>query len=271
MKNNDFSAIAKKIRRRILDTIYNNQIGHIGGSFSAVEILVSLYFDELKIFDNEPKHPERDVFILSKGHGCSALYSVLVEKGLYKEEELLNTFGNIDSKFQVHPDCAKLEWAELSTGSLGQGLSVGVGAALASRYDDLSNYNYVLLGDGECQEGQVWEAAMAAGNYKLDNLIAIVDYNKGQLMDHVNKIMPLEPFGNKWRDFGWHVQNIDGHNIDSLLKSYKVAKSKKNIPSVIIANTLKGKGVSFMEQEGYKWHGKKPDKEEYEKALAELK
>ena len=174
----------------------------------------------------------------------------------------------LSHKSTIHLGCDS--FIEISTGSLGQGLSIGVGASISNKLDQIPSNTYILLGDGECQEGQVWEAIMLAGEYKLDNLIAIVDYNKGQLMDNVKDIINLEPFKDKWEKFGWHAQTINGHDINELLNSYKIAKSKANKPSVIIANTLKGKGISFMEEEGYKWHGKKPNIEEYKLALKEL-
>ena len=267
----DYKAITASIRKRILTTIYQAGVGHTGGSLSAVEILTALYFEVLRINPADPKWEERDIFILSKGHAASALYAVLVERGLIKtENELLSTFGCIDSVFQVHPDGHKIDWVEIATGSLGQGLSIGVGAALGAKLNSAPNRVYVLLGDGECQEGQVWEASMAAAHYGLDNLVAIVDNNKAQLSGSVKEVLNIEPLTEKWRSFGWHVIGVDGHDVEKLLTAFNEAAETVGRPTVIIADTLKGKGVSFMEKGGYLWHGRVPTPEEYHQALAEL-
>lgn len=266
--------IARKIRGQVLTTISNAQIGHPGGSLSAVEILTSLYFSVLRIDPARPDWPERDRFLLSKGHASSALYVTLAERGFFPPE-LLSTFGKINSRLQVHPDMRKVPGVEMSTGSLGQGLSVGVGMALAARMDypdqphRLGVRVYVLLGDGECQEGQVWEAAMAAAHYKLHNLIAIVDFNQVQLSGPVREVMEVAPLADKWRSFGWAVKDVPGHNIGALLAGFAWAHRVVDRPSVLIAHTIKGKGVSFMEGKAA-WHGKPPDERELELALEEV-
>lgn len=276
MKGNylDLQVRANHIRQRILNTIYNAKVGHIGGSFSSVEIMVALYFDIMKIKEDDPKCPSRDFFILSKGHGASALYATLVERGLISnEDELVSGFGCINSDFQVHPDMHLLDWVEISTGALGQGLSVGVGVTLGDRIRKIEwpRKVYVLLGDGECQEGQVWEAAMSASHYGLSNLIAIIDYNEGQLFGPTEEIMNVYPLAEKWESFGWKVFQANGHNIEEMINALTMAGQVDDKPSVIIASTKKGHGVSFMEQGGYKWHGKVPSDDDYELALKELK
>jgi transketolase len=269
-KTNEYEQKVNNIRKRILRTVYTAKVGHLGGSLSAVEILTALYFEVLKLNPQEPKWSERDIFILSKGHAAAGLYSVLTERGLLNEAEVVNTFGRIDSRFQVHPDAHKVDWVEIATGSLGQGLSIGIGAALAAKFSNLSNRVYVLLGDGECQEGQVWEAAMSAAHYHLDNIVAIVDYNQGQLSDRTEKVINVAPLTEKWQSFGWQVVEVDGHSVPDLIAAFNWAKNIKGKPVVIIANTLKAKGISFMETEGYQWHGKVPTEEEFTKAMAEL-
>lgn len=258
------------IRKRILKTVYTAKVGHLGGSLSAVEILTALYFEVLKLNPQDPKWTGRDLFILSKGHAASGLYAVLAERGLIEESEIINTFGRIDSRFQVHPDAHKVDWVEIATGSLGQGLSIGVGVALAVRLSQKTNRVYVLLGDGECQEGQVWEAAMTAAHYKLGNIVAIVDYNKAQLSGPTEKVLNVAPLAEKWRSFGWRVKETDGHSIPELIAAFNWAAEAKAQPAVIIANTVKGKGISFMETGGYLWHGRVPTEEEFAKAMAEL-
>lgn len=271
MKSNDeYQEITLNIRKRILRAVYTAKVGHLGGSLSAVEILTALYFEVLKLDPQDPKWPGRDLFILSKGHAAAGLYSVLAERGLLKEDEIINTFGRIDSRFQVHPDAHKLDWVEIATGSLGQGLSIGVGAALAAKLSNLSNRVYVLLGDGECQEGQVWEAAMTAAHYQLDNIVAIIDNNKGQLTGPTEKVIEVAPLVEKWRSFGWQFEDIDGHSVPDLIAALNWAKDIKGKPVVIIADTLKAKGISFMETEGYRWHGKVPTEDEFATAMAEL-
>ncbi len=261
--------ISKEIRCNILTMIRGAGVGHIGGSLSVTDILVSLYFKVLKINPKNPEWPERDRLILSKGHGATAIYSVLAERGFFPKEEL-KTFGVIDSNFQVHPDKTKVPGIEASTGALGQGLSIGVGMALAARLDKKGYYTFVILGDGEIQEGQIWEAAMFASHYGLDNMTAILDYNNIQLMGNVSKIMEVAPVADKWAAFGWEVLEIDGHDFCQIIGSLYKAKEVKGKPTIIIANTVKGKGVSFM-QNTCNWHGSVPTPEEYSRAINEIK
>lgn len=271
MMKNDIMAlnqIAKQLRIDIIETLYKSQSGHPGGSLSAVEILTALYFEVMNI---NPKNPElltRDRFILSKGHAAPVLYVTLAQKGYFFKEEL-KTLRQLGSILQGHPDMKKTPGVDFSSGSLGQGLSVGCGMAIGSKLNNINNYVFVLLGDGELNEGQVWEAAMAAAKFKLDNLIAIVDYNKVQLDGTTDEIMPLEPLVEKWKAFNWNVYEVDGHNIKSILESINEAKQSKGAPSVIIARTIKGKGVSFMENM-YQWHGKPINEVDFMKARQEL-
>ncbi len=260
--------IARDIRRGIVKTIGNAQVGHIGGSLSAVDILTVLYFYILRIDPYNPRWEERDRFVLSKGHGAAALYSTLAKRG-YFSSKLLDTFGKINSRLQVHPDMHKVPGIEISTGALGQGFSVAIGMALGANLEHKDIRVYVLIGDGESQEGQIWEGAMSAAHYKLDNLTAILDYNRVQLLGPVSEIMEVSPLTDKWRAFGWEVIEVDGHNVPQIIESLEKTKKIKNKPSIIIAHTIKGKGVSFMEGKA-SWHGKAPNKEEMEKALKEL-
>ena len=242
--------------------------GHPGGSLSAVEIVTALYFSKLRHRAGEPYWPDRDRFIISKGHGVPVVYAAMAEAGYIEEDELL-TLRKIDGRLQGHPDRVRLPGIEAATGSLGQGLSVAVGMAMASRMDGSPYRVYCLLGDGECQAGQVWEAAMTAGKYGLDCLTAIVDYNKVQLDGNVQDIMDLEPLREKWQSFNWNVQVIDGNDIEAVLAALDAATAAVGRASVIVAHTIKGKGVSFMEGR-YQWHGKAPSEEEASRAIAEL-
>ncbi len=260
--------IAKETRRRILQMITAAGSGHPGGSLSAVEILVTLYFDVMRHDPANPKWPERDRFVLSKGHACPVLYTVMAECG-YTPIDQLNTLRKMGSMYQGHPDVRYIPSLEASTGSLGQGLSLIIGMGLAARLDKSPSRAFVVLGDGEIQEGQVWESAMFAPFHKLDNIVAIVDYNKIQLDGFVKDILDLEPVVDKWKSFGWNVLNIDGHSIPALQKAFADAEATKGKPTVIIAQTVKGKGVSFMENNP-KFHGVAPTAEELEKALKEL-
>jgi transketolase len=263
-----YEKIAKAVRRDIIRIIYNAKAPHIGSSFSAVEILVALYFKYLKVSPRRPFDNNRDKFILSKGHGCSALYAVLARKG-FINSDILDRFGCNGGALEEHPSLDIAKGIECSTGSLGHGLSIGVGMALAAKYDRRKSRVYVLLSDGETESGCVWEAAMFAGQHKLDNLIAIVDYNKIQALGKVKEIIDLEPYGDKWRSFGWEVREIDGHHFGEIFSAFNGIPFKKGKPSIIIAHTVKGKGVSFMEDR-LLWHYRCPDKEEYDKALKEL-
>jgi transketolase len=264
----ELQSIAKGIRRHIIEMIGAAKSGHPGGSLSAVEILVTLYYDVLRHDPSKPRWPRRDRFILSKGHAAPVLYAVLAECG-YAPVDRLNTLRKLGSPYQGHPDRRFLPCLEASTGSLGQGLSLALGMGAASRLDSASWRTYVVLGDGECQEGQIWEAAMFGAFHRFDNVCCIVDYNKIQLDGFVSDIMAVEPFAEKWRAFGWHVIELDGHDIAALQRGFAEAASFKGKPSVILAHTIKGKGVSFMENNP-KFHGVAPTAAEMEIALKEL-
>lgn len=259
---------ANEIRKDIIRMTSAAGSGHPGGSLSSVEILVSLYFNVMR---HDPKNPawgERDRFILSKGHVCPVLYSTLARSGYFPVDELA-TLRKLGSRLQGHPHRLKLDCLETSSGSLGQGLSISVGMAIGLRMDKKDAKVYCLMGDGELQEGQVWEAAMSGAHYKLDNLCGIVDVNRLQIDGWTKDVMSVEPLAKKWEAFGWHVIEVDGHNIEELIKAFGEAKRIKGKPTVILANTVKGKGVSFMENKA-EWHGKAPKKEEAERALKEL-
>ncbi|MCX6011474.1 MAG: transketolase [Chloroflexi bacterium] len=261
-------AMAKKLRRHIITMIGKAGSGHPGGSLSAVEILTALYFKMMRHKPQDPHWEDRDRFILSKGHAAPLLYAVLAECGYFPIEELL-TLRQLDSRLQGHTDRTITPGVEMSAGSLGQGLSFALGVALAGRLDGQDYRVYVLLGDGECNEGQVWEAAMATSHYSVDNLTAIVD-NNGQQIDGWNcDVMSLDPFAAKWQAFGWKVIEVDGHSIPRLIAAFKEAQKVKGQPAVIIAHTVKGKGVSFMENNP-DFHGTAPNTMEVEFALKEL-
>ncbi len=264
----EMEAVAKRLRRHIISMIGKAGSGHPGGSLSAVEIVTALYFGRLRHNPKDPSWPDRDRFILSKGHAAPLLYATLAECGYFPLEEL-STLRQLDSRLQGHTDCRVTPGVEMSAGSLGQGLSFAIGVALAGRLN-LQEYRvYVLLGDGECNEGQVWEAAMATAHFKLDNLVAIVD-NNGQQIDGWNRdVMNLEPFNKKWQAFGWQVVEVDGHDFTQLIDAFNQAKLIKGQPTVFIAHTTKGKGVSFMENNP-DFHGKAPTAAEVEIALREL-
>jgi transketolase len=265
---NDMPQIARKIRRDIITMIGSAGSGHPGGSLSAVEILTVLYF---KVMRHDPANPlwaDRDRFILSKGHAAPVLYSALCESGYLPESELC-TLRKIDSRLQGHPECHITPGVEMSAGALGQGLSYGIGVALTARLDKKDYYTYVLMGDGELDEGQVWEAAMAAAQFKLDHLIAIIDNNRLQIDGWTKDVMNTEPLKDKWVSFGWTVIEADGHDIGSLISAFEKARLTKGQPAVIIAHTVKGKGVSFMENNA-DFHGKAPNADELKIALKEL-
>ncbi|MDO8491566.1 MAG: transketolase [Dehalococcoidia bacterium] len=259
---------ARVLRRHIINITGRAGSGHPGGSLSAADIVAALYFKVLRHNPSDPKWRERDRFILSKGHAAPLLYAALAEGGYFPVQEL-ETVRQINSRLQGHADKTVTPGVEMSSGSLGQGISFGIGAALAARLDSLPYRVYVLLGDGECDEGQVWEAAMAAAHFKMDNLTAIVDRNEIQLDGWTEEIMNLEPFADKWRAFGWNVVEINGHSISEILDAFEKAKSFQGRPSVIIAHTVKGKGVSFMENNP-EFHGKAPNPEQVKLALKEL-
>ncbi len=259
---------ARAIRTEIIEMLAEAGSGHPGGSLSAVEIVTALYFHVMRLRPEEPDWPERDRFVLSKGHAAPLLYAALAEKGFFPKEELL-TLRKLGSRLQGHPAYGKLPGVEASTGSLGQGLSIGLGMALAGRIDRRSYRVYVLLGDGESEEGQIWEAAMAAAHYRADNLTAVLDYNGLQIDGPIAEVLSPLPFPEKWRSFGWEVREVDGHDFGELLDAFEWAKGVRGRPSVIIARTVKGKGVSFMEN-AVDWHGKAPSKEQAEQAIAEI-
>jgi len=261
-------AVAKRLRRHIISMTGKAGSGHPGGSLSAVEIVTALYFKVLRHKPQDPCWADRDRLILSKGHAAPLLYATLAECGYFPVDELA-TLRQLDSRLQGHTDRVATPGVEMSAGALGQGLSFAIGVALAGRLNSQDYRVYVLLGDGECDEGQIWEAAMAAAHFKLDNLVAIVD-NNGQQIDGWNRdVMSLDPFNKKWQAFGWHVIEVDGHNLDQLFEAFDQAKQVKGQPAVIIAHTIKGKGVSFMENNP-DFHGKAPNAEEVEIALKEL-
>jgi len=263
--------IANNVRIDILEEVYNAKSGHIGGAFSIADILTVLYFNEMNIDAKSPDSPDRDRLVLSKGHASAALYAVLAEKG-YIDKEELKTFRNIDSNLQGHPDMNKVPGVDMTTGSLGQGLSVANGMALSSKLDSRGYRVYCILGDGELQEGQVWESAMTAEKYQLDNLCVIIDANELQLTDTTMNVKGINQndIEQKFRAFGFQTVVIDGHNIESIIRALTIAEMTKGKPTAIICKTIKGKGVSFMENQ-IDWHGKAPNDEEYKIAMQELK
>jgi transketolase len=261
--------VCELVRRDIIETLYRVGRGHSGPSLSMVEILVSLYFKELRLDPTNPKWPDRDRFILSKGHGALGFYAVLVSRGLIPREEL-ETFEILGSRLQGHVDSTWLPWVELTTGSLGQGLSVALGVAMGARRRNKDVRSYCLLGDGETQEGNVWEAAMSAAKFEQDNLLAIVDWN-GLQGGVTLEVMPsLEPYLPKWQAFGWHTIEVPGHDIAALLRAYAEARQTRGKPTIIVARTVKGKGVSYMENK-VEWHGGKVTTPLYEQAMREIK
>ena len=259
---------AKEIRKSIVSMIAEAKSGHPGGSLSATDILTALYFSEMNVDPANPKMEGRDRFVLSKGHAAPAIYATLAEKGYFSKDELM-TLRKFGSKLQGHPDMKKLAGVEMSTGSLGQGLSAANGMALSAKIYNNDFRVYTILGDGELQEGQVWEAAMTAAHYKLDNLVAIVDYNNLQIDGKVSDVMDVAPVGEKFKAFKWNVIEIDGHNYEEIINALDTARTVKGQPTVIVANTVKGKGVSFMENNAG-FHGAAPNDEEYKKAMEEL-
>ena len=259
---------AAEIRCGIIKAIHNAGSGHPGGSLSAADIVTALYFDEMNVDPKNPKMKGRDKFILSKGHAGPVQYSALAVKGYYPMEDFM-TLRKLGSKFQGHPDMHKVPGIEMSTGSLGQGISAAGGMALANKLDNNPGRIYVLLGDGEIQEGIVWEALMSAAHYKLDNMVAILDHNGLQIDGKNEDVMTVAPVVEKFQAFGWNVIQIDGHDFEQILDAFKQARACKGKPTMIVAETIKGKGVSFMENNAG-WHGKAPDEEQTKQALAEL-
>lgn len=268
-KITELEKIANDIRVDIIEMIGGCSSGHPGGSLSIADILTVLYFYKMKFKANEPDWEDRDRLVLSKGHGAPALYAVLAKAGFFPRK-YLKTLRQIGSSLQGHPDRNSLPGIDMSTGSLGQGLSVANGMALAARMDKKDHRIYCLIGDGESQEGQIWEAAMTAGHHKLNNITAILDHNGLQIDGKVENIKGIEPISDKWKAFRWNVINADGHDIKALISALDKAEQEKSKPTIIIADTVKGKGVSFMEH-NLDFHGKAPNKEETEKALENLK
>jgi len=270
--NIDYAALAERarqIRCTVLDITTHAASGHPSSSWSSVEILTALYFGGVLHYrPDEPKWPERDRFIISKGHAAPLFYTILAEAG-YFDKEILWTLRTIDSPAEGHPVQGKLPGVENTSGSLGKGVSVGIGHVLGGRMNGLDYRVYVLLGDGECEEGQIWEAAMSASHFQCDNLVAIVDHNKYQETGPISREMALEPFADKWRSFGWHVREADGHDIADLINAFREVEAVKGKPSVIIAHTVKGKGVGFVEAD-YTFHGRALTPEEAERAREEL-
>ncbi len=259
---------AKEIRKSIIEEVYSGQSGHPGGALSCTDILTVLYFNQMNIDPEKRDDPDRDRFVLSKGHASAALYATLAERGYFPKEELKN-FRKLGSILQGHPDMKHIPGVDMSSGSLGQGLSVSNGMALSSKMDGRGFRVYCLVGDGEIEEGQFWEAAMSASHYKLDNLCVIVDNNKLQIDGAVNEVMSIYPLKEKLQSFGFEVFEVDGNNIDELITVLQKAKTVKGKPSAIIANTIKGKGVKYMENQ-VGWHGKAPNEEQYNEAMKEL-
>lgn len=268
-KIKELEGIARKLRQHIIEMTCAAASGHPGGSLSAADIITVLYFHKMRHNPKDPGWPDRDRFVMSKGHAAPVLYAALAEAG-YFPVEYLKTLRKIGSSLQGHVDMLALPGIEMSTGSLGQGLSAANGMALAARLDKKDYHIYCLMGDGECHEGQIWEAAMTASHHKLDNLTAIVDHNKYQIDGKVEEIKSIQPFADKWRAFGWAVFSCDGHNIKSIITTIEKAEKIKGKPSMIIAETVKGKGVSFMEAKPLEYHGRAPTPEEERKALAEI-
>ena len=269
MENLELKKIANEVRKGIITSTHSAKAGHPGGSLSAAEVFTYLYFEEMNVDPKHPQDPDRDRFVLSKGHTAPGLYAALAEKGFFPKEDLV-TLRHVGSYLQGHPDMKKTPGVDMSTGSLGQGLSAAVGMALAAKFQGKSYRIYTLLGDGEIQEGQIWEAAMFAGFRRLDNLCVIVDNNGLQIDGDIAKVCSPYPIGKKFEAFNFHViEDVDGHDFDALRAAFKEARGVKGMPTAIIMKTVKGKGVSYMENEAG-WHGKAPNDEEYKIAMEEL-
>ena len=260
--------IALEVRKDIIEAVYSAKSGHPGGSLSIADILTVLYFNQMNIDEKRPEDPNRDRLVLSKGHACTALYSVLAEKGYFDKEDL-KTFRKLGSPLQGHPDMNKVLGIDMTTGSLGQGLSASVGMAIASKMNKAGCKIYCILGDGEIEEGQIWEATTIASKYNLDNLCVILDNNNLQIDGEIEKVGGMNNIAGKFLSYGFNVINIDGHNINQIIDAITTAKQTKGKPTIIIAKTIKGKGVSFMENKA-EWHGKAPSEEEYNLAMEEL-
>lgn len=268
MNNLELQKIANEVRKSIVTAVHSAKSGHPGGSLSAADIFTYLYFEEMNIDPKNPKMEDRDRFVLSKGHVAPGLYSVLAERGFFPKEDL-KTLRHTGSYLQGHPDMKHIPGVDMSSGSLGQGVSAAVGMAAAGKFDNKDYRVYTLTGDGEIQEGQIWEAAMWAGHRKLDNLVVIVDNNNLQIDGEIDKVCSPYPIDKKFEAFNFHVINVDAHDFDALRAAFKEARETKGMPTAIIAHSLKGKGVSFMEG-SCDWHGKAPNDEEYAVAMADL-
>ena len=260
---------AQEIRKDIIEEVYNANSGHPGGSLSIADIMAVLYFNELRIDEKNPRWEDRDRLVLSKGHCSPALYASLAERG-YFEKEYLKSFRKIDSNLQGHPDLNKVPGVDMTSGSLGQGLSVANGMAISGKMDNKDYRVYCILGDGEIEEGQIWEAAMTSNKYKLDNLCVIVDNNNLQIDGTIEDVMSSYPIDKKFESFGFNVINIDGHDYEQIIDAFETAKNTKGRPTCIVAKTTKGKGVSFMENQAG-WHGKAPNEEQYNQAMEDLR
>jgi transketolase len=264
----ELDEIARQLRIESIKMIYKRQAGHPGGSLSAAEIISVLFFHKLRLDPKNPKWEDRDRFFLSKGHASAVLYAAMARKGFFPQEDLYH-WGELTCHLQGHPDRVKTPGIEMCAGPLGHGLPIGAGCAMAARLKKKGYRTYVLMGDGEMQAGIVWEGANVAAKYNLSNLTAILDYNDVQLDGPVHEIMPLEPLADRWKAFNWHVIEVNGHNTRQVIEALDLAEEIHNQPTIIIAHTTKGKGVSFMEND-YRWHGAVPKPEQYEQALAEL-
>lgn len=265
----ELEKIANEIRIGIIEQVYNGKSGHPGGALSCADILTVLYFNQMNIDPKKPQDEQRDRFVLSKGHASPALYATLAKRGYFDEKELVG-FRGINSILQGHPDMKHIPGVDMSTGSLGQGLSCANGMALASKLNKQGVRVYCLVGDGEIEEGQIWEAAMSAAHYKLDNLCLIVDNNNLQIDGTIEEVMNSRPIEKKFESFGFNTINVNGHNIEELINAFNSAKLEKGKPTAIICKTIKGKSVSFMENQ-VGWHGKAPNEEQYKQAIMELK
>ena len=264
----DLTETARQLRIESLRMIYRRGQGHPGGTFSAAEMIAALYFHQMKIDPSKPDWEARDRFILSKGHASAILYAALAKRGYFPEQEL-ETWGHLGGRLQGHPDRLKTPGVDMSAGCLGHGISIAAGLGLSARLKGNDYRTYVMAGDGECQAGIIWEGAMLASKYRLSNVIVLVDYNEVQLDGTVQEIMPMMPFREKWQAFDWNTIKIDGHDVKAILEALDAAAATSDKPTVIIAQTVKGKGVSFMEGKA-EWHAKVPNKEEFERAIAEL-
>lgn len=271
MKITDIDELAKKakeVRKQIITEVHSANSGHPGGSLSIADIMTVLYFNEMNVFEKAPDSEERDRLVLSKGHCSPALYAALATRGFFDTEEL-KTFRRIDSRLQGHPDMKHVPGVDMTSGSLGQGLSCANGMAIGLKMNKSKSRVYCIIGDGELEEGQIWEAAMSSAKYKLDNLCVVIDNNNLQIDGTIEEIMSSYPIDSKFKDFGFQIINIDGHNLQEILDAFEVAKNIKDKPVCIIAKTIKGKGISFMENQ-VKWHGKGINDEEYRQAISEL-